>query len=327
MVLSYRRPSIETRRAMSNTALNLKHEPNNSYKEITNAEECVKKFTHHQHAKIVNSGDSAILTVMSTLNGRVMIPDQGGWIGFKKIAEFCGLEIVYLPTELGVVKIDVLEQFIEKFSPEALFITSFAGYMAEQPLKNIYKVCDDMGVVMVEDASGGIGDNTGWMGNGDHAHVILASTGSPKTVNVGNGGFISTNNTMVLESAKNILRSLKADPITCAGIVSEIEKAPYVLSKTMEACSFLKTEINEFREVLHINSNGLNIVVPDITPKKLGYQLRKGLDVHGGNIITVCPNYNRVKLKSVCIEIKNLDTQCMTSENLDGIIQLLKPQV
>ncbi len=34
-------------------------------------------------------------------------------------------------------------------------------------------------------------------------------------------------------------------------IASEIENAPYILSKTMEACRFLKTEINEFREVLH----------------------------------------------------------------------------
>ncbi len=31
--------------------------------------------------------------------------------------------------------------------------------------------------------------NSGMLGNGKHAHVIVASTGSPKTVNVGNGGF------------------------------------------------------------------------------------------------------------------------------------------
>ena len=117
---------------------------------------------------------------------------------------------------------------------------------------------------------------------------------------------------------------LKADPITCAGIASEIENAPYILSKTMETCRFLKSQINDFREVLHENKQGLNIGVPDKSPKKLGYQLRKGLTVHGGGIITVCPNYNRVKLNSVCIEIKNLDVKCMTPENLQGIIQILK---
>ena len=312
---------------MSKTALNLKHVPGNRYQEMAIAEEIIKKFTHHEQAKIVNSGNSAILSVMSTLNDKIMIPDQGGWAGFKKIAEFCGLEIVYLPTELGLVKIDVLENFIRKFNPEALFITSFAGYMAEQPLNNIYEICEDTGVLMVEDASGGIGDSSGMLGNGNHAHVILASTGSPKTVNIGNGGIISTNDTNILESAKNILSCVKADPVTCAGIASEIENAPHILSKTIEACRFFKSEITEFREVLHENKQGLNVAFLEENPKKLGYQLRKKLNVHGGGIITVCPNYNRVKINSVCIEIKNLDTRCMKTENLEEIVQILKTLV
>jgi hypothetical protein len=324
MDLFYRRPSIETREVMSKISLNLRHVPRSKFEEMINAEESIKKFTRHEHVKIVNSGSSAILSVMSTFKDSVMIPDQGGWAGFRKMADFCGLNINYLPTELGLIQIDILEEFIEKFNPEAIFITSFAGYMAEQPLKDIYKVCEDMGVILVEDASGGIGDITGSLGNGEHAHVIVASTGSPKTVNVGNGGFISTNNTNILESAKNILNGLKADPITCAGIATEIENAPDILSKTIETCRFLKTQISEFREVLHEKKQGLNIGVLDESPKKLGYRLREGLTVHGGSIITVCPNYNRVKLNSVCIEIKNLDIKCITPENLQGIIQILK---
>jgi hypothetical protein len=324
MNLFYRRPSIKTREAMSQSALNIKHVPGNRYEEITLAEEGVKKFTQHEQVKIVNSGNSAILSVMSTFKGKIMIPDQGGFTGFKKMAEFNGLETVILPTQLGLVKIEILKDFIEKFNPEALFITSFAGYMAEQPLKDIYDVCEDSGVVLVEDASGGIGDERGLLGNGAHAHVIVASTGSPKTVNVGNGGFISTNDMEIIASAKNILNSVKADRVTCAGIASEIKNAPYILSKTMEACRFLKSEIMEFREVLHIDKLGLNVTVPYENPKKFGYQLRNVLNVNGGSIITVCPNPNRIKLKSVCIEIKNLDTDCITPENLKEIIQILK---
>ena len=324
MDLFYRRPSLETRDAMSKSALNLKHIPGSRYEEILNAEDGVKKLTKHDHVKIVNSGNSAILSVMSTFKDRILIPDQGGWIGFKKMAEFLDIKAIPIPTELGIVEVDALECLIEKFNPEALFITSFAGYSAEQPIKDIYKICDDMGVILVEDASGGIGDDTGWMGNGDHAHVILASTGSPKTVNVGNGGFISTNNINLINSAKNILKSLKADPVTCAGIASEIKNAPYILSKTLEACNFLKSEIMEFRDVLYGDKSGLNIIIPDEYPKRLSYQLRNRLNVHGGSIITVCPNYNRVKMNALCIEIKNLDVKCMTPENLDEIIKILK---
>jgi hypothetical protein len=327
MDLYYRRPSITTREAMSKAALNLKHSPGNSSVEMINAENSVKKFTQHKHAKIVNSGNSSILSVMSTFKDKIMITDQGGWIGFKKMAKFLGIEIIILPTNLGLVELNVLVDFIEKYNPEALFITSFAGYMAEQPLSEIYKVCDSMGIVMVEDASGGIGDDRGNLGNGKNAHIILASTGSPKTVNVGNGGFISTNNNEIFDSAKNILNVVKADPITCAGIASEIEYAPYILSKNIAACNYLKSEISHFNEILYENKPGLNITIPYKNPKNLGYRLRKRFNVHGGGIITVCPNYNRVKLNSVCIEIKNLDIKCLTHTNLDNIVEIIKNEI
>jgi hypothetical protein len=326
MELFYRRPSIETRKAMSIAALNLKHSPNGTYDEIIRAEDGVKKFTKHEHVKIVNSGNSAILSVMSTFEGKIMIPDQGGWSGFKKMVEFNGLKSVSLPTKLGLVEIEVLVNLIEKFKPEALFITSFAGYIAEQNLKEVFKVCDEMDVVMVEDASGGIGDRRGRLGNGTHAHVVVASTGSPKTVNIGNGGIISTNNTNRMGS-KDVLNSLKADPVTCAGIASEIENAPMILSKTMASCKYLKSQIMEFNKVLHFDKEGLNIAIPNENPKKLGYELRKCIEVHDGSIITVCPNYNRVKVKAVCIEIKNLDTRCMTKDNLDNIIEIVKRKI
>ncbi len=35
----------------------------------------------------------------------------------------------------------------------------------------------------------------------------------------------------MIDSAKNILKSLKADPVTCAGIASEIKNAPIHNSK------------------------------------------------------------------------------------------------
>jgi hypothetical protein len=327
MDLYYRRPSTTTREAMSKAALNLKHLPGNRPDEMIKAEKSVKKFTQHKQVKIVNSGNSSILSVMSTFKNKIMIPDQGGWVGFKKMAEFWNIEIIILPTNLGLVELDVLVDFIEKYNPEALFITSFAGYMAEQSISDIYKVCDAMGVVMVEDASGGIGDDRGYLGNGENAHIILASTGSPKTVNVGNGGFISTNNTEIFDSAKNILNVVKADPITCAGIASEIENAPNILSKNIVACNYLKSEISDFNEILYENKPGLNVTIPSKNPKNLGYRLRKRLKVHGGSIITVCPNYNRVKLNSVCIEIKNLDIECLTQTNLDDIVEIIKNEI
>jgi len=324
MELFYRRPSKETRIAMSKAALDLKHVSRGKYEETALAEESVKNLTKHEHVKIVNSGNSAILSVMSTLKKDVMIPDQGGWSGFKKMAQIFGLETIKLPTNLGLIEPEVLEGSIKKFNPEALFITSFGGYVVEQPTTEIYKICDENGVLLIEDASGGIGDPLGKLGNSANAHVIIASTGSPKTVNVGNGGFLSTNNTELLDSAHDILKTLKADPVTCAGIASEIKNAPITIKRTVQACEILKSGIKEFRDVLHHDKRGLNIILPENDNKSYAYSLRKKFNVHGGGIVTLCPNNNRVKLKAVCIEIKNLDIDCLISENMEYILNLIK---
>ena len=347
--LFYRRPSKNTREAMCRAAMNLKHIPGGRYEEITAAENSIINTTSHDHAKIVNSGNSAILAVMSNFNGKILIPDQGGWIGFKRMAEFLGIETKEVSTELGIINTDILADSIKKNNPDALFITSFAGYTAEQPVKEIYEVCEDAGVTLVEDASGSLGDETGKLANGKHAHVIVASTGAPKTVNVGSGGFISTNNEKILNDTKNILKTLKADPMTCAGISQELKNAPNVLSKTMEACEFLKKmlkkeldleadlrkhelvenallkkDLNESKTILHFDKRGINVAITTDNPKKTGYELRKRLKVHGGGIVTVCPRYERLMADAVCVEIKNLDIKCLGHKNLKEIIQIIK---
>ena len=324
MELFYRRPSEETRKAMCNAALNLEHVSGGKYEETALAEESVKNFTKHEYVKILNSGNSAIMSVMSTLQKNVLIPDQGGWSGFKRMAELFGLETLNLPTNLGLVQLEVLEDVITEFNPEAFFITSFGGYAVEQPIAEIYEICEENDVLLIEDASGGIGDPGGKLGRSSNAHVVIASTGSPKTVNVGNGSILSTNDSKLLDSAQYIIKSLKADPVTCAGIASEIKNAPKIIEKTSDACKILKSEILEFRGVLYPEKRGLNVIIPDKDQKRFAYDLRNKFKVHGGGIVTVCPNNNRVKLKAVCIEIKNLDINCLTPANLNYIINIIK---
>jgi len=323
MELFYRRPSAKTRNAMCTAAQNLKHTPGKD-EEISLAEDAIGKLTQHENVHVLNSGNSAIMAVMSCFKNRVMIPDQGGWYGFRKMAEFFGIETVKVPTNLGLIDLENLDQNIKQNNPEALFLTSFAGYTAEQPLKEIYEICEDNGMMLVEDASGGIGDPQGRLGNGNHAHVIVGSTGSPKTVNVGNGGFLSTNQPEISDNANYLLKILRADPVTCAGIASESEKAGEIFEKTSAATKRLKNNTSNFREVIHPTSRGLNILLPDRNQKLLGSEIRQNLNVHGGSIVSLSPNYNRIKARAVCIELKNLDVKCLTSKNLDEITDIIK---
>lgn len=306
---------------MCEAAMSIDYASNRGFDEVKLAHDRISEITGHEYVKTVNSGNSAILSAVNSFKDKILIPNQGGWTGFRNMAEFRGIGVVDVPTDLGIIDPEVLEDTINKYKPEALFITSFAGYIAEQPVKELFEICDDKDVILVEDASGGIGDREKKLGNGEHAHVIVASTGSPKIVNVGSGGFISTNNNELFKKSKILLKTLKANPVTCAGISAEIKNAPKILSKTTEACNALK---KEFKSAVHQDKRGISVALKTDDPKKIGYLLRQKLKADGRSIVTVCPRYERVMIDAVCLEIKNLDVKCLENDNLKEIVQIIK---
>ncbi|HEX3013398.1 MAG TPA: DegT/DnrJ/EryC1/StrS family aminotransferase [Methanobacterium sp.] len=321
MELHFKKPSKEARNAMCEAAMGIDYASNRGFEEVKLAQDRISEITGHEHVKVLNSGNSAILAAMNSFKDKILIPDQGGWTGFRNMAEFRGIEVIEVPTNLGIINPEVLEDIINENKPEALFITSFAGYIAEQPVKELFDVCDDKDVILVEDASGGIGDKAKNLGNGEHAHVIVASTGSPKIINVGSGGFISTNHKELFKESKVLLKTLKANPVTCAGISEEIKNAPQILSKTTESCSMLK---KEFKSAVHSDKRGISVALRTDDPKKTRYLLRQELKADGRSIVTVCPRYERVMIDAVCLEIKNLDVQCLENDNLKEVVQIVK---
>ncbi|MDP3066196.1 MAG: DegT/DnrJ/EryC1/StrS family aminotransferase [Methanobacteriaceae archaeon] len=321
LYLKAKRPSKESAEAMSRVARDITNLDYDPRRETQTAEDSVKKLTQHQHVRVVNSGNSAILSVMSTLKGPILIPDQGGWSGFCKMGNFLGLKIHKITTGLGLIDPELLNQKLQKTSFKALFLTSFAGYIAEQPVKELYQICEENRVLLVEDASGSLGDTTKKLACGKHAHVILASTGSPKIVNVGSGGFFSTNNQDLVKESKEITKTLKPSPLTCAGLSVEIKNASHSFSSTVEGCEFIKKELES---VFHRKKRGVNICLPSCNPKKVAYKLRNRINVVGGGMITICPRYERIEQKAVCLEIKNLDVECLNRDNLELLVQIVQ---
>lgn len=320
MELFFKMPSKEAREAMCNASLELgNRHKRNEYRKA--AEDVLKKITNHDHARMVCSGNAAITAAMSNMKGPIMLPDQGGWSGFVNIADFFGLEIEYVPTEMGLIDLKMLEHHIKIKRPESLFITSFAGYIAEQPVKAIYEICEDYQVTLVEDASGSVGDPHKNLACGDHSHIMVASTGTPKMVNVGNGGFISSNDSEFFKNIHYFLKTVQSSPATCAGLVEEIKKAPENLLKTIAACNFLKRRIPSS---FHPDKKGINVAIPVKNPKIVAKLLRKSIPVTGGGMITTCPRYDRINYPAVCLEIKNLDIHCLKKSNLIKIAETVK---
>ena len=333
MNLKFKKPSKETQGAMSKVAAG---EDNQDYFPL--AEGKLADITNHNHVKLVNSGNTAILSAMNSIDGAVLIPDQGAWNGFKQIARFLNKDLITIKTNHGLIDFDNLNESVISLSEDnmidledennksALFLTSFAAYTAEQDLKTISDFAHRNNLLLVEDASGAIGDNQKKLANGNFSDIIIGSTGSPKIVNVEDGGFIATNDNSLLEKSKLLLKTGKTTNITACGIFHELDHAEENLKKIIDACLYLKENIEEKTsfKVFHKDKRGINVIIKTEDPKSLSYKLRQEFTLDNHGMITKCPNYNRLKEKAVAIEIKNLAIKCLGYDNLDDIVNTLK---
>ena len=280
-------------------------------------ESCIDKIntlTTKENIKITSSGNNSIFIALSAVEGDVIIPDQGGWHGFKQIAKFLNKNIITLKTDFGLINTDYLDE-LEIKDNSALIFTSFAGYTAEQDIKAINKYCTDRNILTIEDASAGVGDVDNRLGR--NSDVIIASTGSPKIINVGSGGFIATDNEEIFKSTSLPQKLSKTTEIICSGIDSELDNVKENLELSLNATKHVKKHIPH---TIHANKRGLNVIIPHDNTKSICWDLKKTLTTDKSGFITTCPNYNRLKQKALCVDIKNLDYECLKKENLDRII-------
>ncbi|WP_405267217.1 DegT/DnrJ/EryC1/StrS family aminotransferase [Methanobrevibacter sp.] len=315
-MFKFKEPSQETREIMSKVALG----------EIANIDfeqsaiDKIRSLTNHSEVKITSSGNNSIFIALSSVEGDIIIPDQGGWHGFKQIAKFLNKNIITLKTDLGIINTDYLDE-LEINDKSALIFTSFAGYTAEQDTKAISKYCKSNSITTIEDASAGIGDSEKKLGNGKYSDIILASTGSPKIINVGSGGFISTDDEEILKATSLPQKLSKTSDIICSGIDSELDNVKENLELALNATCYLKKCIPS---AIHANKRGVNIIIPHEDAKSISWNLKKSLPTDKSGFVTTCPNYNRVKQKAIAIEVKNLDYSCLKKEYLDKILEELK---
>jgi len=310
MKLKFREPSAETRRAVCRAAL---------YGEVHDPEARIREVTGHRYARLLNSGNAAILLLSHRLEGPLLVPDQGGWRGFRRIPEITGREVLSVETDRGLLDPDVLDARLDETGARALLVTSFAGYTAEQPIRELSDVCRSHGALLVEDASGSVSDPLGRLCNGKISDIIIASTGAPKTVNAGGGGFISTSIPEIVQQDM-LLSALKADPYVRAAVALEMEAAERNLTETLRACSYLKENLEG---ALHPERRGINVIIPSGDPQGDVSRLRRVIDAGGRSIFTRCPSYDRVLESAVAVEVKNLDVDCLTYENLEEMAELI----
>jgi hypothetical protein len=296
----------------------------NSY--LIDGEDKISHVTFHENVGLVNSGNSAILIALNSINSPILIPNQGAWHGFKQIAKFLNKEIIEFKTNQGLINIDYIQDTLDQlklnknsYYKGAIALTSFAGYTAEQPIKEIAKFTSENDLILIEDASGGILDDKKNLGNGKYSDIIVSSMGSYKIINLTYGGFISTNNQEIFENSKLLLKTLSLNNEIAKGLVLEIKNGEEAFKIAIKSCKYLKKNLDD---VIHPDKRGLNVITSSNNPKKSVINLRNKFNLKG-SFITRCPNYNRLKEKAVAIEIKNLSPKSLNKESLDYIIDIV----
>ncbi|MBL7101068.1 MAG: DegT/DnrJ/EryC1/StrS family aminotransferase [Nanoarchaeota archaeon] len=258
----------------------------------------LKEFTGHNHIRITDRGNSAIFVAMAMakkINPKpfLLIPDQGGWISFKTYPRLLGFDIKEIQTDKGILNLKTLEEGTKNAS--ALIMTSFAGYFAEQPLKKISRICKKNDCLLIEDASGALGDKT--LCDGSLSDIIVGSFGRWKPVNLGYGGFISVRNREFLEQAKEPFSLIKVHNNIYESLLPLLNRNK--VEELLKLQEKVKKELKDIK-VFHKYKRGLNVVT-EYSTEVLKYCSKKNYPY------ILCPTYIRLNEKAVSIELKRLE--------------------
>jgi len=266
------------------------------------APDLIKDLTRHDNVRLTCSGNAAILCAFSIAKSsgkkQIIIPDQGGWMSYKTYPPLLGLEVTTIETDHGVIDPEKVKSIIEQDC--ALIVPSFAGYFAEQPIEAISRVTKSSGAILIEDASGGIGDKV--LCNGDYADIILGSFGDWKVIDLGFGGFISVKDKELYEQGKEILSSTRFNT-GLDKLIEKLKAAKGRLAFLMDRSEKIKKDLYRY-EIIHRDKRGLNVVVRFSSED----EKKKLIDYCDENKIAyvICPKSFKVNCKAISLEIKRL---------------------
>ncbi len=266
----------------------------------------LRNLTRHKSVKLTNCGNSAIFAAFCIARqlgkDTILIPNQGGWISYKTYPKLLDLKIEEVKTDDGIINLNSLKKLANKKT--AIVVPSFAGYFAEQPMKKIADICKKQNCLLIEDASSAIGDKT--LCDGRVSDVIIASFGKAKPVDLGYGGFISTNDRENLDKIKDVFSFIEFEESFQEKLLEKLSNVEARLKMLFAQHDKIVKELEKYKgfDVVHRQSRGINVVVRFRTEE----EKKKITDYCEKNKLeyTLCPRYIRIEDKAVSIEVKRL---------------------
>jgi hypothetical protein len=238
----------------------------------------------------VNSATFGLFSILFDSNiKKIGIPDQGGFKGFIEIPKLLKKNYSEIPTDNGVI----MPKFKKEF--DVFLFTSLSGHIRSNPSLEICKELMNKGIVSIEDVSGVFPDTDfGW------ADVIYCSTGSPKILECGYGGFVGVSSDINLEESEKIMSFSKLPESYFFKLSDELENAQEKLNILRNMAQiFQKSSL----EIPYKESKSISVFVKDENPNKSLELLNKTIKPKTGkSLFTKCPRYDRTKEKGFVIE-------------------------
>ncbi len=255
--------------------------------------ELLQEYTGKKHIHLTDSGDLAIYAALWLAKNkgfnRLLIPDQGGWLSYKKYGKQLGFEVIELKTNLGIVS----PQDLNKHSDCILLCTSLAGYYQQQSLHELAKITKQHNIFFILDVND-LSDETNKQSKVD---ILVSSFGKWKVVNNWHGGCIACDE---LCNINEIYTKIKPVDLNEDKLLINLRQAPirldFLRNETKEIIKQLR---NKGIKIYNRDDNGIVVITEDKE------EVKKYCKDHGLQF-TLCPREIRINEQAISIEVKRL---------------------
>lgn len=262
----------------------------------------LQRLLHVPHLVLVDRGNSAIkvaLRVIQHRSGKILYPDQGGWMTYAQFIEETSFHPTTVKTQDGLIDLEDLEK--KCLVADAFIYANPAGYFCSQDITKIYEICRRHGCLVILDAAGGIGVTE--QSDGAYTDVIIASFGRWKPVYAGYGGCVGSTDKEIFKRIQTHAHEFPYDIEQMKTLERELEglhiRRSFLGAKRAKILRDLSGQ-----DVIHSERDGLNVVIGYSTEKEkaqlIDYCQKEGYEY------TDCPRYIRVLRPAISIEVKRL---------------------
>jgi len=255
-------------------------------------EKKINKFCNSKFCVPVNSGTSALIAALNSMNLRkndIILVPAISFIATANCASLLGYKVKFIDVDSksGLINPDNLKRVLKKNKIKVLINVHLNGNTSD--LKSIFKICKKKNVKIIEDACHAFGTEITYqkknykIGSNKYSDITTFSFHPVKSITTGEGGAILTNNKKYYEKMKKYIShgmfskplvekkytwnyydmdfagyNFRLSDINCALGITQLDKIRKFIKKRSEIAKFYDDffiKYKDFISTLKINRN------------------------------------------------------------------------